>query len=170
MLLERRVEVVHVRRVMLAVMNLHRLRIDVRLERSEVVRKRGQLAGPSWRSSYVTSPSSASIRSNATLGVLRRLGHGDPVVDLAVEEPFEDPHGYSARRGHRPAEAPERFQRQDGLRRRHVPGQMPTRLDSSAPMPVPISFRVRLDGTDDAFVDRSRRRPARRRTRDRVNH
>ena len=49
MLLERGVQVVDVRRVMLAVMNLHRLRVDVRLERGEVVRKRGQADGPCER-------------------------------------------------------------------------------------------------------------------------
>ena len=38
MLLERGVEVVHVGRVMFAVVNLHRLRVDVRLERCGVVR------------------------------------------------------------------------------------------------------------------------------------
>ena len=41
MLLERRVEVVHIRLVMLAVVNLHRLRVDVRLERGEVVGQGG---------------------------------------------------------------------------------------------------------------------------------
>jgi hypothetical protein len=40
-LLERRIQVVHIRRVMLAVMNLHRLRIDVRFERGEIVRQGG---------------------------------------------------------------------------------------------------------------------------------
>jgi hypothetical protein len=38
-LLERGVQVGHVRLVMLAVMNLHRLRVDVRFERGEVVRQ-----------------------------------------------------------------------------------------------------------------------------------
>ena len=43
MLLDRGVEVVDVRLVVLAVMNLHRLRVDVRFERGEVIGQRGQL-------------------------------------------------------------------------------------------------------------------------------
>jgi hypothetical protein len=39
-LFEGGIEVVDVRRVVLAVMNLHRLRVDMRLERSGVIRKR----------------------------------------------------------------------------------------------------------------------------------
>jgi hypothetical protein len=38
-LVQRRVEIRHIRLMMLAVVNLHRLRIDVRLERSGVVGK-----------------------------------------------------------------------------------------------------------------------------------
>ena len=42
MLIERRVQVGDVRLVMLAVMNLHRLAVDVRFERREIVRQRGK--------------------------------------------------------------------------------------------------------------------------------
>jgi hypothetical protein len=45
MLLERRVQVVHVRGVVLPVVNLHGLRVDVRLERAEIVRQVRQLMG-----------------------------------------------------------------------------------------------------------------------------
>ena len=55
MLLERGVEVVHVGLVMLAVMDLHRLLVDVRLERVEVVGKRRKLR----------EPSNVLLRSNA---------------------------------------------------------------------------------------------------------
>ena len=44
-LLDRRVQVVDVRLMMLAVMDLHRLRVDVRLERGEIVGKRGKREG-----------------------------------------------------------------------------------------------------------------------------
>ena len=42
MLLERGVQIGDVRLMMLPVMNLHRLRVDVRFERGEVVRELGQ--------------------------------------------------------------------------------------------------------------------------------
>jgi hypothetical protein len=42
MLVERRVQIGDIRLVMLPVMDLHRLRVDVRFERSEVVRELGQ--------------------------------------------------------------------------------------------------------------------------------
>ena len=42
MLVQRRVQIGDVRLVVLSVMDLHRLRIDVRFERSEVVRKFGE--------------------------------------------------------------------------------------------------------------------------------
>jgi hypothetical protein len=42
MLLERRAQIVDVGLVMFPVMDLHRLRVDVRLERSEVVRELGK--------------------------------------------------------------------------------------------------------------------------------
>ena len=45
MLVERGVQIRHVGLVMLAVMNLHRLRVDVRFERRKVVRQRGQCMG-----------------------------------------------------------------------------------------------------------------------------
>ena len=40
-LLERRIQVVHVRLMMLPVVDLHRLRIDVRLEGGEIIGERG---------------------------------------------------------------------------------------------------------------------------------
>src|SRR4051812_19885587 len=50
-LLERGVQVRHVSLMVLPVMNLHRLRVDVRLERSEVVRELGKFmrhASSTW--------------------------------------------------------------------------------------------------------------------------
>jgi hypothetical protein len=55
MLLERGVSVGDVRLVMLPVMNLHRLRVDVRFERGEVVRELGQFVRHSSSSDVATS-------------------------------------------------------------------------------------------------------------------
>ena len=152
MLLERGVQVVDVRRVMLVVMDPHRLLVDVRLQRVVVIRQRGNFVAISSAPSSGSSASAAvrspacgsdtstvqhiarrrtaigdprdqrasldrpSMRSSETRRDLLRLGDGDLVVDLALDEPFEHPQQMVRRDAeHRRAQAAERVERDDGL-------------------------------------------------------
>ena len=147
-LLERRVQVVDVGRVMLVVVDPHRLLVDVRLQRGVVVRKRRNFMSHlvSLLSSILSQTRSAARGARLGLGsglglgtddsgadrgpehaverelgvALLVVGHDDLVVDLAFDEAFEDPQQVIRRdTEHRRAQAAERVERDNRLVRRH---------------------------------------------------
>ncbi len=86
MTLERGVDVVHVGAVVLVVVNLHRTRVDMRLERVERIRKWGQLIG--HRKSLLAGTAAAQpalLPASVTSTVFQRVKHdGGPRFSSTV--------------------------------------------------------------------------------------
>src|SRR5205807_1921778 len=110
----------------LVVMDLHGLRVDVRLERVEAIRQGRKLMGHSTSSlkiQNIDSTAGASLidaRQHAVEGdlgpVFLVFGDDDAVVHLTINEPFQDPEQMVRRHTeHRRAEAADGIERKHGL-------------------------------------------------------
>ncbi len=121
-LLERGIQVRHICLVMLPVMDLHGLRIDMRLERIEAIRKRWKLMGHdcpplscAQGGSRAARPALPTPSMNGKHPIERDLrpvlllvGNSDSVVNLTLEKAFEHPQQMvRGNAEHRRAQAPE---------------------------------------------------------------